>query len=520
MKAADEFSAYDRRQGDESLPLRDEPRQAAVPRADNQRVIRYQAHPTLRQFHEDDSFLRLVLGPVGSGKSSGMVMELLKRAHEQEPHTDGVRRTRWAIIRNSFPMLFNTTIKTFQDWVPPEIFGDVKRTSPVTHTLHQALPDGTEVHAEFIFLALDVPADEKNLLSLELTGAWVNEAREIQSSTIDLLQTRVGRYPSKMLGGCTWYGIMMDSNPPSQTHFLYKWFGEKEYPGFKLFQQPSGLSPEAENVEYLPKDYYQKLMIGKTKAWIDSYVHGLWSSTFSGKAVWPDFQRHIHVLKEDVTPPPGSELVVGIDFGLTPACVVLWPRPDGSVVAVGELTSERAGILQFSRVMKQWLREQFPRCYKQFVGDPAGNQGAQTDERTPFDVLASEGISAVPAITNDPVIRIESVTLMLTTLVAGGAWLRVSPRCKLLIDAMSGGYQYRRLQVSGDPRHGDKPDKNFFSHVADALQYAVLELRPDDRKDAVDSGMPAPMDQLLRPARVLGRRFRVIPAVTRRQNRG
>jgi hypothetical protein len=42
-----------------------------------------------------------------------------------------------------------------------------------------------------------------------------------------------------------------------------------------------------------------------------------------------------------------------------------------------------------------------------------------------------------------------------------------------LIRAFEGGYQYRRLQVSGE-RYTDTPNKNKYSHVSDALQYVLL----------------------------------------------
>jgi hypothetical protein len=38
-----------------------------------------------------------------------------------------------------------------------------------------------------------------------------------------------------------------------------------------------------------------------------------------------------------------------------------------------------------------------------------------------------------------------------------------------------GGYQFRRLQVSGE-RYGDKPEKNIYSHPHDALQYVCTRV--------------------------------------------
>jgi hypothetical protein len=46
-------------------------------------------------------------------------------------------------------------------------------------------------------------------------------------------------------------------------------------------------------------------------------------------------------------------------------------------------------------------------------------------------------------------------------------------RCSMLIKGFEGGYAYKRMEVSGE-RYADKPDKNMFSHIHDALQYLML----------------------------------------------
>lgn len=70
------------------------------------------------RFHADDSFVRGIMGPIGSGKSVACVIEIISRALRQAPNQDGVRRTRWAVIRNTYPELTSTTIKTWMDWLP------------------------------------------------------------------------------------------------------------------------------------------------------------------------------------------------------------------------------------------------------------------------------------------------------------------------------------------------------------------------------------------------------------------
>ena len=80
--------------------------------------IRYRPAPTVARYLDSDAFLDLIVGPIGSGKSAGSVIKLLRRWHRQAPSIDGVRRSRWLIGRNSYRELRDTTLPTFFDWVP------------------------------------------------------------------------------------------------------------------------------------------------------------------------------------------------------------------------------------------------------------------------------------------------------------------------------------------------------------------------------------------------------------------
>jgi hypothetical protein len=52
--------------------------------------------------------------------------------------------------------------------------------------------------------------------------------------------------------------------------------------------------------------------------------------------------------------------------------------------------------------------------------------------------------------------------------------LLISPTNGILIKGFRGEYRMRRLQVVGQERYTDKPEKNLVSHIHDALQYAAL----------------------------------------------
>lgn len=239
--------------------------------------IVYKASRTLSRFMDSDAFVRCCIGPVGSGKSSAAVVEILARAIKQGKGPDGIRRTRWAIIRNTYGQLRDTTRKTFEQWIPSQL-GVWHEQS---FSFHMRFND---VDCEVLFRALDRPEDVKKLLSLELTGAYINEAREIPKHVLDVLQTRVGRYPSKAQGGATWFGIWMDTNPWHAGHWGSKLFAQG-LSDYRVFRQPGGRSAEAENVENLPKDYYPRLCAGKDQEWIRVYIDGEDAAADLG-AIW------------------------------------------------------------------------------------------------------------------------------------------------------------------------------------------------------------------------------------------
>ena len=189
-----------------------------------------------KSFMKDGSFVRGIRGPVGSGKSVTCCMEIMRKAIKQKPNDQKVRRSRWAVIRNTNPQLKTTTIKTWRDWFSDDL-GRFVWSPPYTHNVCFALPDETTVELEVIFLALDKSEDVKKLLSLELTGVWINEAREISKSIVDACTMRVGRFPSMRDGGPSWYGVIMDTNSPDESHWWGIVSGEVPVPEYMTAEE-------------------------------------------------------------------------------------------------------------------------------------------------------------------------------------------------------------------------------------------------------------------------------------------
>lgn len=281
--------------------------------------LHYYPPPTVARFQKSRAFVRGIVGPIGSGKSSGCVVEIPKLATMQRPGPDGVRRTRWAVVRNTYRELQDTTRKTFEQWVEPSLGAWHEQEFSFT-------VDKPGLHMEVLFRALDKPSDVKKLLSLELTGAYINEARELPKAIFDGLQGRVGRYPSKAQGGPSWFGVWFDSNPWHQRHWLHQLFKKVKPKGMELFEQPSGLAPDAENLENLPEGYYPRLIEGKDAEWVQCYVDGQYPSQDVG-SVWgallealekrggvSEFERK------------GTDVFVSFDLGIADKVAMWWWR--------------------------------------------------------------------------------------------------------------------------------------------------------------------------------------------------
>lgn len=444
----------------------------------------YRDAPTLKAFNRSDAFIRGLMGPFGSGKSSACVVEIIRRGLAQAPGPDGIRRSRWAVIRNTTPQLVDTSIKTFMQWFPAHVWGKY-HVQDKRYTIDAF--EGAEI--EVIFRALDRPDQIGNLLSLELTGAWINEAREVPWAIIEAVQGRVSRYPSIIQGGCTWSGIFMDTNPPDSDSKWFKFFEEADHreavealaaviPGMTvenycaIFKQPSGLADNAENKKHLAPGYYERLAIGKDPEWVKVYVKGEYGFVMDGRAVFPEYNDAIH--SGECWTDEEEPVYRSWDFGLTPACVFSQITPTGRWIIIDEIVSDDMGVERFSEDVLAHSSQHYPGREFIDIGDPAGMQRAQTDEKTCFQILASKGIEIEPGL-QDLTIRLESVRKPLNTLRSGKPQFLIHPRCKILRKAFMGGYHFRRIQTSGE-KFTDKPEKNQFSHPMDALQYAATRL--------------------------------------------
>ena len=468
--------------------------------------LNFSSSPTVARFFKSDAFVRGIMGPVGSGKSYACCAEIFRRAVEQKPSPrDGIKYSRFAIVRNTHPMLRTTTLKTWLELLPEDVWGPVKYAPPITHHIKLPPRDGAAgIDMEVIFLALDDPKDTRKLLSLELTGAWVNECRELPKAVIDGLTHRVGRYPTKADDGPSWRGVILDTNPMDDDHYYYR-LAEKEKPGGKFnwefFRQPGGVlevdiedlpaempeaqgythqagrwwqtNPKAENLKNLPNGYYDQLLGGKNLDWIRCYAQGKYTFVQEGKPVWPEYNDNL--MCDDLEIEPNAPIHIGLDFGLTPAAVFAQKLGNGRWHVLHELVTFDMGLERFCNHLKTELNARFSGMETLTWGDPAGSQRDQIFETTAFDHLKTHGILARPTATNEFRTRREALAIPMGRLIDGKPGFMIDRKCVRLRKALVGGYHFKRVAMgAGQERFRDVPDKNEHSHVGDAAGYCLL----------------------------------------------
>src|SRR5215475_5386383 len=258
---------------------------------DNQLIIHahdqdkiYVPTNTGRIAHNDNNFVRVIMGPYGSGKSTWALTEIVLRACSMPLWHSGRRRSRWGIVRNTSGELTSTTLASWLSWF--DELGDIRKRQKPIMTYEHTFNDGHGiVELELLFIALDRPEDVRKIKSLELTGCYINELSEVPQAALAHMKGRVNRYPSKAF--CSelyWSGIIADTNPPEDDHWIFKDFEQAKYENHKLFKQPPGLikndnnqwvrNPDADNAGNLPTNYYEMLAQGQTQEFIKVFCLG------------------------------------------------------------------------------------------------------------------------------------------------------------------------------------------------------------------------------------------------------
>jgi len=455
----------------------------------------------LERYLWDRSKLSVIQGPIGSGTSTCSIQRMWLLANEQLPDFDGVRRTSWLVTRETYPLLRESILRTtWPQWFPEEEWGQMVRTEPMSHMLSKPhwSGDGTTTEARVTFLALEhEEAAERILPSMEITGFFMNEGQFTSLAVVVMLLSRTGRYPAKKDGpGPTWFGGFIDLNAPEEGHWIPYMRGDIPVPpdwpedmrrqfqkprDWTFHVQPPGLiekmvdgriayeaNPAAENLKWLAEPYLGKIE-GWDKGRIDRLVLNKVGLTRRGKPVYPTFLSHDHVLSDDMPAHVGIPIVVGMDFGRDPAACFCQLRGETWHV-LSEVIGDNESAERFAPRVARHIAQRYPGFQVDFWGDPRGADGNQATEVTAYDIFHARGMKVLPATNdNNPEMRRSTLERVLNRRYG----LQINRTCLTLKMGLAGGYHYRAIKgVNG--MFTEKPVKNGYSHIVEALENAVL----------------------------------------------
>lgn len=442
--------------------------------------------PVCAAFVRSMAPVRGICGPVGSGKTSACLRTCAQHAWTTAiPHpSDGVRRWKMTVLRDTYRQLEKTTIPSWHRWFPRTVgkWTGGEGGRPATHEMLFELPDGSRCELIAEFIGVGENAVEDIARGLETSCLYINEADLMTRNVIPHFWPRLGRYPAKdpAIGfpGNPWRGIVLDCNAPDTDNWIYETFVEHRPEGWEWYMQPGGLDPDAENIANLPggRDYYAQAVKGQPDWWANRFVHNRFGYSRDGKPVYPEWNDARHVAPEPLLANPELPLHIGADAGWNAAAVLAQQDFGGQWRILDELVLSNIGAKTFGEELARLLASEKYREVKKLSpwADPAAFARSSTDEKSWVEVVsAASGLRFKPAPTNDILPRVEAVRVPLTRFDGLKYGLVLSPTCKALRRGFNSGYRFKRHQIGNGERYEDKPEKNDYSHPHDALQYAL-----------------------------------------------
>lgn len=451
--------------------------------------------PVTSRFMASVARTQILNGPIGSGKTTAALMKGIRLAQAQKPSTRDfvidahkrrapVRKFRLCVVRDTYRNLWKTTIPSWFRRIPRDM-GEFTGAdgAPATHRVPFMLADGTVVDLQVDFVGIGENSAEDVLRGYEPTCFLLEEADLLSREVFTYAFGRTSRFPGMDEGGPTWHGVLMTCNAPELSSWLYQDFFNVgadvlRQKDVALFRQPSGLSPQAENLPNLVADYYTA-QVRVSPAWyVARMIENKPGYSRAGKPIYPEFNDALHVPDADLEPDEHLPLLVGLDAGGSPAGTFGQRTRSGVWHVLDELVSEQGtGPRRFGRLLAQRLHERFPDCKRIIAyADPSALYGAdrQNDEMDWTEIVGAEaGIRVHAAPTNNPTARWEAVRTPLTRLIDGHPGFLLSPRCTVLREGFNSAYRFRRLPGADVERYHEQADKNHASHPHDALQYML-----------------------------------------------
>ena len=465
--------------------------------------------PVMAGFYADRSFLSSIAGPIGSGKTTAGIAKCFAIGMEQHPNAEKWRHIKVAVVRDTYPNLWKSTIPTFRKYIDTRAVNvETKGTEGRQYQIKikNKLKDGTILEIVFDFMALGDGAVDDLLGGYEATIIWLDEAADLSVAAIDFCKGRVGRYPAGILGKCNFACVLLTFNKKDIDHWIYKYCVDEIAENHTFFDQPGGIisaiegekgsfasagkfwkfNPKCENSHNLTpsaEQYYTNAAIGSDLSTIQRMHCNVWAASKDGTPVFPEFDDAIHT-NPNLTPIENLPIVIGVDGGFTPGVVFLQQDNTGRIAVLSEIVmfgTETMSATQLGQKINQVIAQQYPtNPVHAIYTDPANNaRGHDAEQMSIQDHLRKTTnlrVLSAPVRNNNISDRLEVVRQSLTTLINGKPQLVVG-NCPGLKKGFMSGYHYKSIKTGDGEMSDSQPNKmSASSHIHDALQYGLLGL--------------------------------------------
>jgi hypothetical protein len=481
------------------------------------------AGPIADGFMRSRAFICGIVGPVGSGKTIAALQKGLRIGAQQGGTVDanGVtwRKARIGVIRESYPSLESTTLKSWFRIVP-EAEGKFNWRAPYTHKFRKVLRredgkrDGRPIDVldiEYEFRAIGDLGVEEACRGWEINAVMIDEADLQPAGLVPYLTGRVGRFSDLDPDSVVDPQIILSMNMPDIDNHAYQLLFDEAAdvlglsddelvilretlggrPLIEKFVQPGGRHPDAENLHNLPsgRGYYilQVAANKHTPGYVDRMVDNKPVPIQHGDPVNGGFVYTDHV--REVTWDRRRKIILGIDQGLFAAAVALQRDYNNSVRTLAEVVNtkkddkgavslRKVGPSAFGNRVKNMLNERFPEIGPgdiRVVADPAAFAADDREDNEQDWLLAFQkalGLKVHKAKSNRQALRNEAIWRAQDK---RDGYL-VDPSCKHLIKGHLGGYRWNKAELGTGETKGHLEIANtIYTHVCDAEQYAALE---------------------------------------------
>jgi hypothetical protein len=457
--------------------------------------------PLSTRFLNSVSPIVIVMGPVGSAKSSTAFMKAFENVRRQPRNLQtGFKEIKTTVVVDTYKNLHNKVLVTFADIIPRNCpfakwIGGKGEDVEVKFWWHD--DEGQQYFMWWHFLAVGDRNIESITGGLLTTDVYLYECDKLPIDVVNEFYKRLLRWPDAnnfAEGEYIQSQLYGEMNAPNDTHPLYRRlaYGAKATDEFIIY--PSGLSPDAENLENLMKrspTFYEDQMAGMDDPdMIARMIENRVGYSHAGKPVYRDYAHDLHCAKREMKPSSDLPLILCVDGGGQAAAAVLEPTKFGHLNILHEIVTPDGEFTDATTFGERCAREiglKFPGRAVIGVCDPANTLRSATAQDAQSWIrlfIKASKIFCVPAPTNrtgmkspngaTPDTRIGSVRKLLRRLVDGRPALMVNASCVYVREGFTSGYSLKKIRSIDGVTYRDEPTKNIYSHIHDAIQYGCL----------------------------------------------